>query len=64
LRFGSAVDGTQAVQLGASGRELLAQFGHLILQPALRGDQFGAALADGVHENGRRVSGGIGTGEL
>ncbi|HKD90932.1 MAG TPA: hypothetical protein VKB56_03485 [Terriglobales bacterium] len=42
--------GTQAVQLSASSRELLAQFGHLVLQPALSGDQFGAALADGVQQ--------------
>src|SRR5262249_23881036 len=44
LRLGS---GTQAVQLSAGSRELLAQFGHLVLQPGLGGDQFGAALADG-----------------
>ena len=44
LRFGN---GTQAVQLSASGRELLAQFGHLVLQPPLGSHQFGAALADG-----------------
>src|SRR5262249_51163209 len=31
LRFGS---GTQALQLSASSRELLAQFGHLVLKPA------------------------------
>jgi len=36
------------VQLGVSGREPLAQFGHLVLQPALGGHQFRAALADGV----------------
>src|SRR5262249_60519889 len=36
-----------AAHLRASSREPLAQFGHLFLQPALRGDQFGAALADG-----------------
>src|SRR5215831_11624899 len=47
LRLGSAVDGTQAVQFSASSRELLAQFGYLVLQPALGGDQLGAALADG-----------------
>src|SRR5262245_34094822 len=41
------VDGTQTVQLSASSRELPAQFGHLILQPALGGHQFGTALADG-----------------
>jgi hypothetical protein len=41
------VDGTQAVQLAASSRELLAQFGHLVLQPALGRYQFGASLADG-----------------
>jgi hypothetical protein len=46
LRLGGAVDGAQAVQLSASSRELLAQFGHLVLQPALGGHQFGAALAD------------------
>ena len=48
MRFCS---GTQAVQLSASGRELLAQFGHLVLQPALGGDQFGAALAMQVMPN-------------
>src|SRR5262249_13407473 len=47
LRFGGAVDGGQAVQLSANSRELLAQFGHLLLQPALGGHQFGTALADG-----------------
>src|SRR5215475_935756 len=35
------IDGTRAVQLSTSSRELHAQFGHLILQPALGGDQFG-----------------------
>jgi hypothetical protein len=34
LRLGGAVDGTQTVQLSASSRELLAQFGHLVLKPA------------------------------
>src|SRR6516164_2187991 len=47
LRFGGAVVGMQAVQLSVSSRELLAQFRHLVLQPALGGHQFGAALADG-----------------
>src|SRR5262245_2485613 len=41
------VDRTQAVQLSASSCELPMQFGHLVLQPALHGHQFGAALADG-----------------
>src|SRR6516164_4715017 len=41
-RFGS---GTQAAQLSASSHELLAQFGQLVLQPALGGHQFGAHLA-------------------
>src|SRR5215831_10307080 len=41
------VDGTQTMQLSASCRELLAQFGHVVLQPALGGHQLGAALADG-----------------
>ena len=52
--------GTQAAQLGASGRELLAQFGHLVLPTALGGDQFGAALADGepvAHEISGRIGG-------
>src|SRR5262249_38670841 len=44
LRFGS---GAQAAQLSAGSRELLAQRGHLVPQPALGGHQFGAALADG-----------------
>src|SRR5215471_16048748 len=34
LRLGGAVDGTQTVQLSASSRELLAQFGHLVPKPA------------------------------
>jgi len=46
-RVGIALRGTQAVQLSASGRELLAQCGHLVLQLALGGHQFGAALAHG-----------------
>jgi len=45
--MGIALRGTQAVQLSASSSELPAQFGHLILQPALGGHQFGTALADG-----------------
>ncbi|HKQ88975.1 MAG TPA: hypothetical protein VJS43_19615 [Candidatus Acidoferrales bacterium] len=36
-RIGIALRGTQAVQLSASSRELLAQLGHLVLQPALGG---------------------------
>src|SRR6516225_12161608 len=42
-----ALRSTQAMQLGTSSREPLAQFGHLVLQPALGSHQFGAALADG-----------------
>src|SRR5262249_12580175 len=34
---------------------LLAQFGHLVLQPARDGHQFGAALADGFHEKQARL---------
>src|SRR5262249_40295159 len=49
------VDGTQAVQLSASSRKLPAQFGHLTLQPALGGHQFGAALADGFHQKQTRL---------
>src|SRR6516225_4891561 len=56
LRLGGAVDGAQAVQLSASSRELLAQFGHLVLQPALGGHQFGAALADDGARRAKRGS--------
>ena len=48
LHLSSAVDGTQVLQLNASSRELLAQCGHLVLQPARGGHQFGAALADSM----------------
>ena len=47
--------GTQAVQLSASGRALLAQFGHLVPQLTLGGHQLGAALADGVHQKQPRL---------
>ena len=56
LRLGGAVDGAQAVQLSASSRELLPQFSHLVPQPTLRGDQFGAALADDGARRAKRGS--------
>src|SRR5215510_14822304 len=40
---------------GATQRGQLAQFGHLVLQPARDGYQFGAALADGFHEKQARL---------
>src|SRR5262249_3750582 len=50
------VDGTQTMQLSASCRELLAQFGHVVLQPALSGHQFRAALADDGARRAKRGS--------
>src|SRR6516165_6555290 len=51
-----ALRSTQAMQLGTSSREPLAQFGHLVLQPALGGHQFGAALADDGARRAKRGS--------
>ena len=46
-RIGSV---TQAVQLSASSRELLAQFGHLVPQLALGGHRSAATVAKTLEE--------------
>src|SRR5262245_14757648 len=42
--------------LARAAVSLLAQFGHLVLQPALSGDQFGAVLADDGARRAKRGS--------